>query len=184
MRKKKPVAQICVPKVDNISKERKHEELIEDRIMDKIEDINFKGKKVVIPGTSPKQKTTIERRDNSGIAGSNNIFSVLAKDKNLDISKENMLERRNLSQHLKEINDKVGCQAWILAEDFNVLLRPVECFEYNGGIFDHCPALVKRVVDVYRPPKPFKFFNCWVTHPAFLETMRKSWDEKATRNPI
>lgn len=39
--------------------------------------------------------------------------------------------RRNLWNHLEDLRIKVGQKPWIVAEDFNVLLRPEECSKFD-----------------------------------------------------
>ena len=49
----------------------------------------------------------------------------------------------------------------------------------NPGLSDHCPLLVNLNNSVDTRPKrrcPFKFFNLWADHPAFLALVKDAWD--------
>ena len=49
----------------------------------------------------------------------------------------------------------------------------------NPGLSDHCPLLVNLNNSVDTRPKrrcPFKFFNFWADHPAFLALVKDAWD--------
>ena len=49
-------------------------------------------------------------------------------------------------------------------------------------ISDHCPAFIQLERENYSPPKPFKFFNYWVRHPEFKDTIENSWKQHVTGN--
>lgn len=44
----------------------------------------------------------------------------------------------------------------------------------NRTISDHCPILAHSP-DTNWGPKPFRFLNCWVSHPNFLPTISLAW---------
>ena len=49
-------------------------------------------------------------------------------------------------------------------------------------VSDHSPIIILLQQNIVAPPKPFKFFNCWVKHYAFLETVQQSWNGPVTGN--
>lgn len=49
----------------------------------------------------------------------------------------------------------------------------------NRTISDHCPILAQTTNPI-DGPKPFRFLNCWTSHPNFLPIIRKAWLE----NPL
>lgn len=52
------------------------------------------------------------------------------------------------------------------------------------GVSDHCSAMVKLSQLVHKPPKPFKFFNCWAAHKDFEKLVFESWNESVDGNPL
>ncbi|VFQ93996.1 unnamed protein product, partial [Cuscuta campestris] len=41
---------------------------------------------------------------------------------------------------------------------------------------DHCPVLLHLIQSSTRGPKPFKFFNMWLKHDSFDNTLKHVWD--------
>ena len=52
----------------------------------------------------------------------------------------------------------------------------------NRTISDHCPLLLQSSSRNWGP-KPFRFMNCWISHPSYLPLIRQSW-EKASNLPV
>ena len=49
---------------------------------------------------------------------------------------------------------------------------------------DHCAAFVQLSKASYSPPKPFKFFNFWVKHSEFMDTVKASWEIREVGSPM
>ncbi|XP_030460546.1 uncharacterized protein LOC115680840 [Syzygium oleosum] len=62
-------------------------------------------------------------------------------------------------------------------------------FSYSKATFlaprvsDHTPMII-RIVLPSLSRKPFKFFNCWVSHPSFLPIVTQTWDSRITGTPM
>lgn len=52
------------------------------------------------------------------------------------------------------------------------------------GVSDHCPIVVRNLINAIRPKSPFKFFNFWTGHDLFLETVGASWQRHVDGNPM
>jgi hypothetical protein len=46
----------------------------------------------------------------------------------------------------------------------------------DRDISDHCPIWLE-CSRLNWGPKPFKFFNCWLQHPDFLEVVKNCWEK-------
>ncbi|KAL7265508.1 hypothetical protein ACSBR1_003311 [Camellia fascicularis] len=58
---------------------------------------------------------------------------------------------------------------WI--ESFNIKLWGLPKI-----VSDHCPILLMEDERDWGP-KPFRFLNAWIIHPAFSKVVRKAWEE-------
>lgn len=58
----------------------------------------------------------------------------------------------------------------------------VEFSSWNGS--DHCAAILWMDKPFSSPPKPFRFFNFWTSHPEFLQVVADSWNRPATGCPL
>ena len=57
----------------------------------------------------------------------------------------------------------------------------------NPGLFDHCPLIVNLNDTLRSCPKklfPFKFFNFWADHPAFLDLVEDAWRLEVYGTPM
>ena len=44
--------------------------------------------------------------------------------------------------------------------------------------FDHCPLFMEMVSATTNHNKYFRFLNCWVENPHFMETVKRSWEKE------
>ena len=57
----------------------------------------------------------------------------------------------------------------------------------HPGLSDHCPLVTSlnvRPVPERRKYFPFKFFNFWADHPAFLEIVKEAWESDVHGTPM
>ena len=57
----------------------------------------------------------------------------------------------------------------------------------HPGLSDHCPLITSlniRSVPMRRKVFPFKFFNFWADHPAFLEIVKDAWESYVYGTPM
>lgn len=52
----------------------------------------------------------------------------------------------------------------------------------NRTISDHCPLLA-TTSEKNSGPKPFRFMNCWTSHPKLLKLIRDSWTSNPSHRP-
>lgn len=45
----------------------------------------------------------------------------------------------------------------------------------NGGVSYHSPIIVRKVVDIGRPKRSFKFCDMWFNHAEFLSILNSEW---------
>ncbi|VFQ98409.1 unnamed protein product [Cuscuta campestris] len=64
----------------------------------------------------------------------------------------------------------VNCEWEALQWDCWAAFKPME-FQS-----DHCPVLLHLIQSSTRGPKPFKFFNMWLKHDSFDNTLKHVWD--------
>ena len=58
---------------------------------------------------------------------------------------------------------------------------------FNPGLSDHCPLIVNLNNSLDPCPKkrcPFKFFNFWADHPAFLDLVKEAWNLEVYGTPM
>lgn len=51
------------------------------------------------------------------------------------------------------------------------------------GVSDHTPMFI-RIVPVSSARKPFKFFNCWMSHPDFPSIISQVWNSSNGGTPM
>ncbi|GMJ15706.1 hypothetical protein HRI_005239800 [Hibiscus trionum] len=56
-------------------------------------------------------------------------------------------------------------------------------FAAPGGS-DHSPSFIWTDRPIISPPKPFRFFNFWSSHPQFLGIVAASWGDAVDGNPM
>ena len=58
----------------------------------------------------------------------------------------------------------------------------VEFFSLSES--NHCAVFVQLSKASYSPPKPFKFFDFWVKHSEFMDTVKASWEIREVGSPM
>ena len=104
------------------------------------------------------------------------------------ISQEGVADFYNFIQEMKlmEISPSNGFFTWFHGKRRSkldrCLVNPewIQIFPHlslsilNRSVSDHSPLLLQSS-DANWGPKPFRFMNCWTSHPHFLPTVRKAW---------
>ncbi|XP_074305964.1 uncharacterized protein LOC141641192 [Silene latifolia] len=75
---------------------------------------------------------------------------------------------------LDDINGS-GCEyTWYNKQDAQTRVYTKLDRFMDPGVSDHSPTLLRFHGDI-RPPRRFKFLNCWVDHPDFHKTVAEAW---------
>ena len=97
--------------------------------------------------------------------------------------------------HLTEIQARNGWFTWFRGQAKSKLDRLLVNPEWisifpslqvsllRRGISDHCPILVSSTEQDWGP-KPFKFLDCWLSHPRCMKVIRDSWEKCTSHNVL
>lgn len=119
----------------------------------------------------------------------NEVLSPSERGSNA-VAQEGVDDFRNFMQatHLLEVTTTNGFFTWFHGNQKSKLNRCLVNMEWitnfpnlstltlDRTISDHCP-IIAQSAEPDRGPKPFRFMNCWISHPSYMPTVRFAWAE-------
>lgn len=88
---------------------------------------------------------------------------------------------RRFTYFSKRGNKMSKLDRFLVSSKFLDIWPEVSVLALERYISDHCPLLLSIGVKGFGP-KPFKFFDVWMDHPEFLDTVQKSWNQEIIGN--